>query len=96
MRRRYVDEFEQASVSLEGDFGDGPGAKPVELPEPEMGNLGELARALGEPLSLYQRDRVAGQVLRSGFVRKLLDLFRVRLVPELRMCVASVLARPRR
>ncbi|KAK9823072.1 hypothetical protein WJX81_007297 [Elliptochloris bilobata] len=75
VRRRYVDEFEQASVSLEGDFGDGPGAKPVELPEPEMGNLAELARMLGE-LSLYQRDRVAGRMLRNGYVRRLLDLFR--------------------
>jgi hypothetical protein len=78
VRRRYVDEFEQASASLEGDFADGPGAKPVTLPEPEMGALPELARVLGE-LSLYQRDRAAGQMLRGGYVRRLLDLFRVRL-----------------
>jgi hypothetical protein len=80
VRRRYVDEFEQASASLEGDFADGPGAKPVTLPEPEMGALPELARVLGE-LSLYQRDRAAGQMLRGGYVRRLLDLFRARPRP---------------
>ncbi|EIE26200.1 DUF625-domain-containing protein [Coccomyxa subellipsoidea C-169] len=74
-RRGIVDEFEQASVAGEGDFPEGPNAGPVELPAAEMGSLPDLAKILSE-LSPFQRDRAAAQVLRPGYIRKLLEIFR--------------------
>ena len=47
------------------------------LPEtPELSNLEAIARALQE-VSLFQRDRLAGQLARPGYLAKLLDIFRV-------------------
>ena len=45
-------------------------------------------QALAE-VSLFQRDRVAGQLLQPGYVAKLLNLFRVRRCATLR-CTDSV------
>lgn len=57
----------------------GPGADAsCTLPDsPELSNLEVLARALSE-VSLFQRDRMAAQLGRPGYLAKLLDIFRVR------------------
>ncbi|EFN53416.1 hypothetical protein CHLNCDRAFT_58505 [Chlorella variabilis] len=63
----------------------GPGMGPVdpgssgavELPEPELSSLKEIARALTE-VSLFQRDRIAQQLTaRRGYLGRLLELFRM-------------------
>lgn len=60
-----------------GDFPDGGATGPIDLPPPDMANLQDIARALRE-VSPFQRDRVAEQMLRGSYLRRLLDLFRVR------------------
>ena len=62
--------------STAGDFPDGGATGPVDLPPPDMGNLPDIAKALRE-VSPFQRDRVAEQLLRNNYLRRLLDLFRV-------------------
>ncbi len=59
-----------------GDFPEAGATGPVDLPAPEMAQLPEIARALRE-VSPFQRDRVAEQLMRPGYLRRLLDLFRV-------------------
>ncbi|KAL4459208.1 hypothetical protein ABPG75_014073 [Micractinium tetrahymenae] len=61
-----------------GPLGPDPGSSgAVDLPEPEMSNLKDIARALTE-VSLFQRDRIAHQLAtRRGYLDKLLDLFRM-------------------
>ncbi|PSC74221.1 Serine threonine-phosphatase 4 regulatory subunit 3 isoform B [Micractinium conductrix] len=60
----------------------GPMADPgssgaVELPDPELSNLKDIARALTE-VSLFQRDRIAQQLAtRRGYLARLLELFRM-------------------
>lgn len=61
---------------LPGDFPEAGATGPVDLPPPDMGSLPDIARALRE-VSPFQRDRVAEQLLRNNYLRKLLDLFRV-------------------
>lgn len=48
----------------------------MNLPPPDMGNLLDIASALRE-VSPFQRDRVAEQILRGNYLRRLLDFFRV-------------------
>ena len=74
-----MDDYDAATSSHFGDLGPrggGDGGAAVALPEPELASLPALAKALGE-VSLFQRDRAAGQLLRPGYLRRLLDLFRV-------------------
>lgn len=54
----------------------GPGLEALPDP-PELSNLESVARALSE-VSLFQRDRMAAQLARPGYLRKLLEIFRVR------------------
>ena len=61
-----------------GRAGVGPSTQgPVDLPFPEMRNLGELARALSS-VSMWQKERVSRQVLAKGWLDRLLELFHVR------------------
>ena len=59
-----------------GDFPEAGATGPVNLPPPDMRTLPDIAGALRE-VSPFQRDRVAEQLLRPGYLRRLLDLFRV-------------------
>ncbi|KAL4418834.1 hypothetical protein ABPG77_004074 [Micractinium sp. CCAP 211/92] len=61
-----------------GPMGPDPGSSgAVDLPEPDMSNLKDIARALTE-VSLFQRDRIAQQLAtRRGYLDRLLDLFRI-------------------
>ena len=67
----------QLPAPAAGDFPDGGATGPIDLPPPDMANLQDIARALRE-VSPFQRDRVAEQMLRGSYLRRLLDLFRVR------------------
>lgn len=69
-RRVAVDEFEQTP----GDFQETEQGY-VELPAPELGALDEVARVLSH-VSPFHRERIAAQLLRPGYLRALLDLFR--------------------
>ena len=51
----------------------------MDLPFPELRNLGELATALGG-VSMWQKERAARQLLQPGFLDKLLEIFHVRVV----------------
>lgn len=50
----------------------------IDLPPAEMGRLEEIANALAH-VPPMQRERVAQQLIAPGYLRQLLDLFRVRL-----------------
>ena len=50
----------------------------MDLPFPELGNLGEVALAL-QGVSMWQKERAARQILQPGFLDKLLSIFHVRL-----------------
>ena len=57
--------------------GAGPSAQgPVDLPTPDMRTLGDLARALSN-VGMWQKERVARQVLARGFLDRLLEIFHV-------------------
>ena len=49
---------------------------PQELPAPTLASLPELARVLSE-CSQFTRERLAGHALRRGYLRKLLDVFKM-------------------
>mmetsp|Transcript_33791 Transcript_33791/g.107306 ORF Transcript_33791/g.107306 Transcript_33791/m.107306 type:complete len:340 (+) Transcript_33791:201-1220(+) len=75
-RRKFVDEYEHTLG--EGSEGEGrqDGIVAVpEVPTPEMGNIAEIAKVVME-CSPFQRDKLALQVLRPGFIPALLELFR--------------------
>lgn len=77
-----LDEFDAAGPAGRydemGPIGPEPGSSgAVDLPEPELSNLGDIAKALAE-VSLFQRDRLAQQlVARRGYLHKLLEIFRM-------------------
>lgn len=53
---------------------EGAGPNGVDLPEPDMDHLEELAK-LVENCTMFQRDAIAQAFNRQGYVKKLLDLF---------------------
>ncbi|KAI3423413.1 hypothetical protein D9Q98_010630 [Chlorella vulgaris] len=77
-----MDDFDTAGRYEEMVSGLGPHMEPgssgsVELPEPEMASLREIARALTE-VSLFQRERLAQQLAqRQGYLTRLLSVFRM-------------------
>ena len=81
MRHRgMVDEYDGASGGPYDDLGPlggGPmtGVPPIELPQPEMGTLPAIARALTEA-SLFQREALAAQMLAPGYIHRLLACFK--------------------
>ncbi|KAK9804713.1 hypothetical protein WJX72_001481 [[Myrmecia] bisecta] len=88
-KKRMVDEYEQVSAALEGELAEGGSSGPVELPQPEMDQLPELAKILSE-VSMFQRDRAAQQMLKPGYVRQLLELFRTCEDLEDAACLAHL------
>lgn len=71
-RQRIVDEFDGGGID---DFPEVGPARPVELPPAELASLPELAKALSE-VSFMQRESLALQLVREGYVRKVMELFR--------------------
>lgn len=83
--RRLGDGAGMDDFDVGGRYDDlgGMGSEPsgsagsMDLPDPELSNLKEIARALTE-VSLFQRDRIAQQLVsRRGYLAKLLELFRM-------------------
>ncbi|GMH39897.1 hypothetical protein BSKO_07801 [Bryopsis sp. KO-2023] len=59
-----------------GDYTETVSAAPVEIPEPSMGNLEELARILSDVMPM-QRERLAVQIMANPcFVPRVVELFR--------------------
>lgn len=78
--RGMVDEFEAAHTGPYDDLGPlGCGAVGgsalVELPEPELGNLPIIAKALTEA-TLFQKESLAAQILAPGYLHRLLACFK--------------------
>jgi protein phosphatase-4 regulatory subunit 3 len=63
-------------VMLSTGGGGGGGAVVQELPVPELSTLPDLLRILTE-CSPFTRDRLASSALRRGYLRRLLDVFRM-------------------
>ncbi|KAK3281899.1 hypothetical protein CYMTET_10332 [Cymbomonas tetramitiformis] len=73
---RRVDEFDMSESKGEDEcFQDSERNRAVDLPAPEMGNLPEIVKML-EVTSPFARDKVASCLMKKGYIRKLLDLFR--------------------
>mmetsp|Transcript_36846 Transcript_36846/g.103965 ORF Transcript_36846/g.103965 Transcript_36846/m.103965 type:complete len:862 (+) Transcript_36846:313-2898(+) len=74
-RRGPVDEFEIQTNQMDGDAGQEGSAGSVDLPAAELGNLPEIVKAITE-CTRFQRERIAQQMLRPSYIRKLLDIFK--------------------
>ena len=75
MRRGAVDEYEFGSAPDDGFYQDSGRAGPSELPPAELGSLAELVKVVTE-CSPFAREKVANLVLKKGYLRQLLDLFK--------------------
>lgn len=52
-------------------------APPVELPAPQLKTLDQLVALFSEHYGPFQKDRLAGGLLKENYIRKLIDLFHV-------------------
>jgi len=75
LRRGAVDEYEFGSAPGDGFYTDSGRAGPSELPPAMLGSLPELVKTVAE-CSPFAREKIASLVLRKGYLRQLLDLFR--------------------
>lgn len=76
MRRGAVDEYEFGSAPGDGFYQDSGRQGPNELPPAELGNLEELVAVVAD-CSPFAREKIASLVMRKGYLRQLLDLFKM-------------------
>lgn len=77
MRRGAVDEYEFGSAPGDSFYYQDSGRQgPEELPAAELGNLDELVKVVAD-CSPFAREKIANLVLGKGYLRQLLDLFKV-------------------
>jgi protein phosphatase-4 regulatory subunit 3 len=77
LRRGAVDEYEFGSAPGDSFYYQDSGRQgPEELPAAELGNLEELVKVVAD-CSPFAREKIASLVLNKGYLRQLLDLFKV-------------------
>ena len=77
LRRGAVDEYEFGSAPGDSFYYQDSGRQgPEDLPAAELGNLEELVKVVAD-CSPFAREKIASLVLNKGYLRQLLDLFKV-------------------
>jgi protein phosphatase-4 regulatory subunit 3 len=75
IRRGAVDEYEFGSAPGDGFYQESGRQGPNELPAAEFGNLEELVSLVAD-CSPFAREKIASLVMKKGYLRQLLDLFK--------------------
>eukprot|EP00227_Mantoniella_beaufortii_P012244 CAMPEP_0197595494 /NCGR_PEP_ID=MMETSP1326-20131121/22981_1 /TAXON_ID=1155430 /ORGANISM="Genus nov. species nov., Strain RCC2288" /LENGTH=237 /DNA_ID=CAMNT_0043161861 /DNA_START=256 /DNA_END=965 /DNA_ORIENTATION=- len=70
-----VDEYEFGSAPGDGFYQDSGRGGPSELPPAELGSLPELVKVVAD-CSPFAREKIASLMLKKGYLRQLLDLFK--------------------
>lgn len=77
MRKGAVDEYEFGSAPGDSFYYQDSGRQgPEDLPAAELGNLEELVKVMAD-CSPFAREKIANLVLGKGYLRQLLDIFKV-------------------
>ena len=76
MRRGAVDEYEFGSAPSDGFYQDSGRQGPQRVAPAELGNLEELVSVVAD-CSPFAREKIASLVMRKGYLRQLLDLFKM-------------------